>query len=196
MTSILKQRTRRPTPKIVEIKTQSSIFTKEDTPDAHGTIAKIKKATKSDTRQTSMNRYFTSPRKRLGSTTKNFRFEESTQYITPVAPTRITVNKVKIEKTIHKTTKNPIETHQSTAKPVCFSQCSENAECKNVNGQSKCICMEGFIGNGTSCRGNIPPCEIQTGNSIGQFWLRFLCQLNGFGMLSPDCKIRVIVGTS
>ena len=122
------------------------------------------KATKSDTNQTSISRYLTSPRKELGAKTESFRSEESTQSMTPVAPTRVTVNTVNTEMTIHKTTVKPVETPQSKAKPVCFTQCSENAECKNVNGQNKCICKEGFIGNGTSCKG-----KIQAGNTFRHF---------------------------
>ena len=33
--------------------------------------------------------------------------------------------------------------------------CDENAECNNTLGSYKCICKDGFHGNGTNCKGNL-----------------------------------------
>ena len=33
--------------------------------------------------------------------------------------------------------------------------CDENAECNNALGSYKCICKDGFHGNGTNCKGNL-----------------------------------------
>lgn len=29
--------------------------------------------------------------------------------------------------------------------------CSKNATCQNINGRKKCVCKDGFIGNGSNC---------------------------------------------
>jgi len=49
------------------------------------------------------------------------------------------------------TTETPTTTPQVPTESPCLNKCSENAECRNVNGRNTCLCKEGFVGNGISC---------------------------------------------
>ena len=38
-----------------------------------------------------------------------------------------------------------------------FDMCAELAYCENTNGSFRCICDEGYVGNGVTCEGNYDP---------------------------------------
>ncbi len=56
------------------------------------------------------------------------------------------------------TTKQPQKVTKAPNKPeaVCNGvTCSQFAECKRVNYEDRCVCKEGYIGDGSSCKGEL-----------------------------------------
>lgn len=73
--------------------------------------------------------------------------------------------------------------------PCAPSPCGPNSQCRDLNGQAVCSCLENYIGVAPSCR---PECVLSTECSADKACISQRCQdpCPGTCGINADCRVR------